>query len=245
MPLEKLWLLQPTREHHGRDCNSPHTQAPVVKQSSIHANLKWQDSRTTITKWTGLHNVSFYLDTSSVLQKCEYFNIIMCMPWICAPLQFFCIFVVVLQMKSTSSNNSRHTNCTHKGLHARKWPEPKELQTRVCQYTGIPLNRLHWNHTGWCYHPVVSQWQSSVHVHNWNTLEDHWSHRYTVMTLEPHWLVLASSGVPGQSSVNLHNWNTLDDHWNATKSKCPYTIFWLPWMSNLSPSYWHQHQSYP
>ena len=32
----------------------------------------------------------------------------------------------------------------------------------------------HWNHTGWCLHPVVSQWQSSVNLHNWNTLEHHW-----------------------------------------------------------------------
>ena len=34
----------------------------------------------------------------------------------------------------------------------------------------------HWNHTGWCLHPVVSQWRSSVNLHNWNTLEDHWKH---------------------------------------------------------------------
>ena len=27
----------------------------------------------------------------------------------------------------------------------------------------------HWNHTGWCLHPVVSQWRSSVNLHNWNT----------------------------------------------------------------------------
>ena len=31
----------------------------------------------------------------------------------------------------------------------------------------------HWNHTGCCKHPVVSQWWSSVNLHNWNTLEDH------------------------------------------------------------------------
>ena len=34
--------------------------------------------------------------------------------------------------------------------------------------------RCHWNHTGWCSHPVVSHWRSSVNLHNWNTLEDHW-----------------------------------------------------------------------
>ena len=106
---------------------------------------------------------------------------------------------------------------------------PNDLQTRFCQYTGIPLIRphwkttgatgtlgCHWNHTGWCLHPVVFQWRSSVNLHNWNTLEDHWSHRYTGMPLEPHWLMLAPSGVPVGSSVNLHNWNTLEDHWKAT-----------------------------
>ena len=34
----------------------------------------------------------------------------------------------------------------------------------------------HWNHTGWCYHPMVIQWQSSGNLHNWNTLGDHWMH---------------------------------------------------------------------
>ena len=43
----------------------------------------------------------------------------------------------------------------------------------------------HWNHTGWCQHPVVSQWRSSVNLHNWNTLEDHW--KATGRPLEAHW----------------------------------------------------------
>ena len=86
---------------------------------------------------------------------------------------------------------------------------PNDLQTRFCQYTGIPLDRphwktagatstlgCHWNHTGWCYHPVLFQWRSSVNLHNWNILEDHWSHKYTGISLEPHRLMLAPSGVP-------------------------------------------------
>ena len=73
---------------------------------------------------------------------------------------------------------------------------PNDLQTRRSQYTGIPLDRLHWNHTGWCYRPVVFQWQSSVNLHNWNILEDQWSRKYTRMLLEPHWLMLAASGIP-------------------------------------------------
>ena len=54
----------------------------------------------------------------------------------------------------------------------------------------------HWNHTGWCSHPVVFQWRFSVNLHNWNTLKDHWSHKYTWMPLEPHWLMIAPTGVP-------------------------------------------------
>ena len=50
----------------------------------------------------------------------------------------------------------------------------------------------HWNHTGWCLHPAVSQWWSSVNLHNWNTLEDHW--KATGRPLEAHWYF--SSGIP-------------------------------------------------
>ena len=42
----------------------------------------------------------------------------------------------------------------------------------------------------------VQSWQSSVNLHNWNTLEGHWSHKYTGMPLKPHWLMLARSGIP-------------------------------------------------
>ena len=69
-------------------------------------------------------------------------------------------------------------------------------KTRGYQYTGIPLGRRHWNHTGWCYRPVAFQWKSCVNLYNWNILENQWSHKYTWMPLEPHWLMLASSGIP-------------------------------------------------
>ena len=84
------------------------------------------------------------------------------------------------------SSNSHHTGCIHMGVACWEVTWPNDFQTRRSQYTGIPLDRLHWNHTGWCYHPVVFQWQSSVNLHNWNTLEDHWKTIGT--TLETHWL---------------------------------------------------------
>ena len=57
----------------------------------------------------------------------------------------------------------------------------------------------HWNHTDWCYHPVVSQQQSSGNLHNWNTLEDHW--KTTECTLETHWLPTIDSPVTFQCTL--------------------------------------------
>ena len=81
----------------------------------------------------------------------------------------------------------------------------------------------HWNHTGRCQHPVVSQWRSSVNLHNWNTLEDHW--KATGRPLEDHWkhtgyqhffLQWHSSVHWGLSS--RHTGLPLDCHWKNTGS---------------------------
>ena len=123
-----------------------------------------------------------------------------------------------------------------------------DLQTRFCQYIGIQLDRphwkttgaastlgCHWNHTGRCQHQVVLQWRSSVNLHYWNTLEDHWSHKYTGMPLELHWLVLAPVVSQWRSSVNLHNWNTLEHHWEATGRPLEHTGNALAANSSFSP----------
>ena len=145
--------------------------------------------------------------TSSALQTSEYFIITLCMP---CTIIVFVYLGLHYKWYQRSSNNFRHTSCIQKGFACWEVAWPNDLQTRRSQYTGIPLDRLNWNHNGWCYHPVVFQWQSSVDLHNWNTLEDHWSHKYTGMPLEPHWLMLAPS-------VNLHNRNTLNHHWKTTR----------------------------
>ena len=104
-----------------------------------------------------------------------------------------------------SSNNSRHTSCIHEGLKSAylKQLSPYQLYTWgvACWEVTWPNNLQtlgqHWKHTGWCYCPVVFQWQSRAHhLHNWNTPEDHRSHKNTGMPLEQHWLMLAPSGVP-------------------------------------------------
>ena len=63
-------------------------------------------------------------------------------------------------------------------------------------YTGMPLDRPHWNYTGTTLaiviYPVYFQWQSSVNLHNWNALEVHWR--------GVHW------DATGQTALELH-WN--------------------------------------
>ena len=143
----------------------------------------------------------------------------------------------------------------------RKWISAihlNDLQTRLCQYTGIPLDRplepqVHWdatgttladastqwcssgypvliciigthwkttgarstlgchcNHTGRYSHPVVSQWRSSVNLHNWNTLEDLW--KATGVPLEDHWKHTGISPVAFQCTLG----SKFQAHWIAT-----------------------------
>ena len=79
--------------------------------------------------------------------------------------------------------------------------------------------RCQWNHTGWCQHPMVPQWQSRVNLHIWNTLEHH--RKTTGRTLETHWLPTIflqwhSNEHWGLSSK--HSGLPLDCHWIVTDS---------------------------
>ena len=94
-----------------------------------------------------------------------------------------------------SSNNSHHTNCIHKGLHAGKWPDlmtykPDSVSTlryHWTDYTRRPLEpQVHWDATGTTLADASrSQWRSSGNLHNWNTLEHHC--KVTGTPLEAHW----------------------------------------------------------
>ena len=93
----------------------------------------------------------------------------------------------------------------------------------------------HWNHTGWCQQPVVSQWRSSVNLHNWNTLEDHW--KATGRPLEAHWkhwLPIILSPVEFQCTLGSRfqaHWIAtrlpLEDHWLRVKGGSD----WLIWQN--------------
>ena len=107
---------------------------------------------------------------------------------------FFVYLGLQYRWNQLSPNNSRHISCIHEGLHAGKWPDLMTSKPDA-QYTVIPVDRRHRNHTGLCYRQVVFQWKSCVNVHNRNT-GSHWSHKFTGMPLESHWLMLTPSGIP-------------------------------------------------
>ena len=99
--------LQPTLEHHWRECKGPHThQAHIVKQSSIHARLKWQDGGTPISKWTGLCKFSFYLEFTALqwipllLLKHMSTSTSLCACLFYEHHYSFCVFWVANQIKS-------------------------------------------------------------------------------------------------------------------------------------------------
>ena len=135
---------------------------------------------------------SIHMSTSTSLCACLW----------CEHHYSFCVFGVT--WNQLSSNNSHHTSCIRKGSHAGKWPDlmtskPDSVSTlgyHWTDHTGRPLEpQVHWNATGTTLADASTQWRSSVNWHNWNTLEDHWSHKYTGMPLEPHWMMLAPSGI--------------------------------------------------
>ena len=134
------------------------------------------------------------VDTSSALNTCEYFIIPLCMPFLWAPLYFFVYLGLEVKRNQFSSNNSHHTSCIHKGSHAGKWPD---LITSKPDF-GIPV---HWDTTG----------QTTLEVH-----------KCTGMPLEPHWLMLAPSGVPVAIQCLFayleHTGRPLEPevHWDAT-----------------------------
>ena len=169
-----------------------------------------------------------------------------------------------IKLNQFSSNNSHHTSCIHKGLHAGTWlhlmkSKPDSVSSLGYHWrdqTGRPLEPqvhwgatgttladadtqccssgdpvliyiigthwkttgatstlgCHWNHTVWCYHPVVSQWWSSVNLHNWNTLEHHWKHTGNTPATNNSF----TSGILVYTGVYVPG--TLDCHWITTGS---------------------------
>ena len=109
---------------------------------------------------------------------------------------FFVCLGLLVKWNKLSSNNSHHTSCIHKRVACWEVTWPNGLQTRFCQYTGIPLDRPHWrplepqvrwDATGTTLADASIQWCSSgdpvlicIFGTFWRTtgwpLEDHWKH---------------------------------------------------------------------
>ena len=115
---------------------------------------------------------------------------------------------------------------------------PNDLQTRFCQYTGIPLDippwkttgsQVHWYATGTTLADASSQWCSSGDPVLICKIGTHWNTTWATSTLGCHWNHTGWCYHPvvsqWRSSVNLHNWNTLEDHWKATGR--PLEAHWL------------------
>ena len=194
-PLGKLSWNCPTLECHwkntiGGTVTSTYTQAQIVKQSSIHASLKWQDGGTSNSKWTGLCKFIFYLEFTAL----QWISVTSANVWVpqhhsvhALDMSTIIIFVYLgLQFKwnQLSSNNSCHTSCIHKGLHAGKWPALMTSKPDSFSTLGY-----HWtDYTGATLADAITQWSSSGSPER--------SHVYTGMPPEPHWLMLAPSGAP-------------------------------------------------
>ena len=145
-------------------------------QSSIHASLKWQDGRTPVSKWTGLCIFSLYLEFTALqwmpvllLTNVSTSTLFCACLWYEHHYSFLCIW----GCKSNEISSAQTTLTI-----AVEYIRGRMLGSDLTQW---PLNQImsvHWDTTGQ------------------TALEDHWSHKDTGMPLEPHWLVLAPSGVP-------------------------------------------------
>ena len=101
---------------------------------------------------------------------------------------------------------------------------PADFQTRCSQYTGMPLDRLHWNQWCWCYHSVVFQLGNTgrplkPQVH-WNAIGT------TLAITSTQWY---SNGNPVLVCMIGTHWKTagrqLEDYWKHTG----YQQFFLQW----------------
>ena len=123
-----------------------------------------------------------------------------------------------------SSNKFHHSSSSGVACLEVSWPN--DLQTRLCQYTGLQLGRpplepnVHWDATGTTRADVSSQWYPSGNPGFICIIGIHWKTTGVTNTLGCQWnhTGWCQHRVASQwrSSVNLHNWNIIEDHWKHT-----------------------------
>ena len=170
-------------------------------QSSIHASLKWQEGRTTVSKWTRLCIFSFYLEfTALQWMSVLFLTHVSTSTLLCACLWYehHYSFLLGLQVKWSqfSSNNSLHTSCVHKGSHTGKWPD---LMTSISDsvttlgyhwtdHTARPLEpQVHWDATGTILADASTQWCSSGDPVLICIIGTHWKAIGATSTMGCHW----------------------------------------------------------
>ena len=226
MPLEKLWLLQPTLEHRWRDCNSTHTQAHIVKQTSFfHASFKWEGAGTPSSKWTGLCKFSFYFTWSLLL--CNGYQFCSSNVWILQHHSVHALdmrIIIVLYIWGCSSNDISLAQTTLvipvvyiRGCLLGKWPDlmiskPDSVSTLGYHLAEYIVATLADAIIQWC--PSGNPVLMCINGTHWKTtgrpLEDHWKHTgYQQFLLQwhssVHWgLNSRQTGLP------------LDYHWITT-----------------------------
>ena len=145
-------------------------------QSSIHASLKWQDGGIPVSKWTGLCIFSLYLEfTALQWMPVLLLTYVSTSTLLCACLWYehHYSFLCIRGCKSNEISLAQ-TTLTIAVVYIRG----RMLGSDLTQWPPNHILSVHWDTTGQ------------------TALEDHWSHKYTGMPLEPHWLMLAPSGVP-------------------------------------------------
>ena len=148
---------------------------------------------TTSSKWTGLCKFRFYCNgyqfCSSNVWVLQHHHV---HALVISTIIFFVCLGLQFEWNRLSSNNSRHTHCIHKGLHAGKWPDLMTSKPDSVSTLGY-----HWTDYTWTtLADAITQWSPSGNPVLISIIEltvNHWSHKYTGMLLEPHWLILAST----------------------------------------------------
>ena len=202
MPLEKLWLSQPTLEHHWRDCNSG--QQAASWQVSANSAFTWSlllcngYQFCSSNVWVFQHRSMHALDMSTI------------------------IVLVYLGLKfkwnQLSSNNSCHTSCIHKGFLAGKWPDLMTFKPDSANTLGYQLT----DYTGTTLADAITQWCPSgnpVLICIIRTLQDHWE--ATGIPLEAPWLPTILTPVAFHCTLG----SKFQAHWFATGFKRNY--HWL------------------
>ena len=155
-----------------------------------------------MSKWTGLSEFSLYLEFTAL----QWIPVLLLThvstsTSLCSRLWYvhhygFCVLGSQVKGNQFSSNNSLHTSCVHKGLHAGKWPDlmtskPDYVSTLGCHWTdrtGRPLEpQVHWDATGTTLADTSTQWCSGGDLLLIFIIGTHWKTTGVTSTMGCHW----------------------------------------------------------